>query len=142
MKFILIALIAIISFNWHYAFAGVQFNNNGHKENRSIVVEVRLPKTFDKEKTTMQFAPVDFVGKMQWKSADVKVENGSIKWIITSSEPHYLFSSSIFKSWKYFNVLVEPGDNVIINSEGDKLQFSGKGSEKFKLKYEMYSMRE
>ena len=64
------------------------------------------------------------------KEIQQPIRNGYVKWEITGNSPVGLFNNTFSYSMAY---LAEPGDSIVISHINNKIIFTGKGAQKFKL---------
>lgn len=115
--------------------------NNSRVNNENIAeigIDFKNFKEFHLFKA--QVSPITVIGNRKWEMLTEKAENGVVRLKIDKGEPTHFHTSSLLKSQDNIWFITEPGDNVTITSDGSKLFFSGKGSEKYRLKYQIDSL--
>lgn len=106
-----------------------------------IVITAQLPDNYNGDSAELEYYPVntpDIKGGHPEKHLVRKnVENNHVKWVIPANSVHYLYSSILPMQWG----VAEPGDSIQIRVDNQVAHFSGKGSNNFKLLYELNSIK-
>lgn len=129
----LLYLVGMLSFLPHDTSLQYQHDN-------TVVIELRLKADQLKDSGLILFTPVNYSPLVKPSQELTRAKNGNLLISKNINEPFYINLSFILKerTWGYF--LVEPGDQVVISSNSSGLFFSGKGSEKYRLRYQLDSI--
>src|SRR5690349_18497264 len=85
----------------------------------------------------MESTPFDYVGVYpEMEMHQEIIENGNIKWILTSDRPLLLISSYLRQP-----MFAVPGDSIHISSKDGKPVYSGRGAKTFQLEYKISLIR-
>lgn len=99
----------------------------------AIILTLNTTKAW-KDSLVLETLSVDSMNAANWLPIKTRSQDKQAKFVLSSSMPVLLYTGSTFKhSDNYW--IAEPGDSVVMNYDGEQLYFSGKGSEKFRLKY-------
>lgn len=101
----------------------------------AIIIELQSNTLNDKDSITIPFLFAESIGENKWGEAKSIPDKFGTRWSINTGTPVYLSIKPAInkKNGNWF--LGEPGDNVKISFDGKRLQFSGKGADKFRLQY-------
>lgn len=109
-------------------------------KNNKISVELRLHPKELKDSGKIVFQSAEYILSPKTNSEFKRPRNGSLQIEMTSEEPLYLNFIDVLRASKSGFYLAEPGDDVVITSNGDGFCFSGKGAEKYRFQYQLDSM--
>lgn len=108
-----------------------------HDENNAIIVSLHLSTESLKDSGTFRFTNVEYIGQRDWKSEWIKPQNGYINLQVPATSQVYINFDDLLTKKRYGVWLAEPGDQIVVTSSESRLSFSGKGSEKFRLQYQL-----
>ncbi len=118
---------------------GIKQTFPGYRSDK-ICVELRLNPGLLKDSGKISFQPAEYFLQPKNNVQYKRPANGSVHIEITAGEPAYLNFVNLLRVNKKGYYLTEPGDNVVICSDGDGFVFSGQGAEKYRLQYQLDSL--
>lgn len=139
MNIILQTLLYLLSVTSAPLPMGDKLPGKTYKENK-IIVELRLGPKELKDSGKVSFQPVEYILNPKTNSEFKRPQNGLLQIEMTSKEPVYLNFIDLLRASKGGYYLTEPGDEVVITSNGNGFGFSGKGAEKYRLQYQLDSL--
>lgn len=114
--------------------------NNPYQKGNTITLEFNLSVQSFKDSGRVLFSPVTYVGKRTWQQEWKNANKGFMKLRIRSQEPMYINLYDLLVERKNGFWLAEPGDKVKITIDNNRLAFSGVGSQKYALQYQLDSL--
>lgn len=104
-------------------------------------IEIRATPANRGKTEIVQYSPVDFIGKREWKSMKITNDNGIARIAMQVGEPFFLYINDFFGQKNHISWIILPGDDITISSNEHGLKFSGTGGARLELQYRMDSVR-
>jgi hypothetical protein len=109
-------------------------------KSKEISIELRLHPKQLKDSGKVSFIPAEYMLYPKPQSELRKTSQGSVRIAMSLDVPAYLnFTDLLCVNHSGF-YLTEPGDDVVINSNGQGFYFTGKGAEKYCFQYLLDSL--
>lgn len=108
-------------------------------DKKDISIELRFAPGQLKDSGILYVTPVEYIKEPANVKEQIKINNGRYHFNRKLNGPVYFGFSKILKGSQLANYFAEPGDNVVIQSNGERLIFSGEGAMKYQLQYELDS---
>ncbi|WP_315816498.1 hypothetical protein [Paraflavitalea speifideaquila] len=107
---------------------------NPRSQSKIVIIEGPIQNHLDT--LTLNIYPFLFERFDPWIIKQMKqpLKNGYTKWEVNTKVPVALFNNYFSRTMAY---LAEPGDSIYISHIGNKIVFTGRGSEKFQLSKEV-----
>jgi cytochrome oxidase Cu insertion factor (SCO1/SenC/PrrC family) len=138
--FVLVLLIGIQTFSVQ---SGIIKKKNLDTPHHNLVITVIKANMNEKNDfaTEIHVSPVEIVSSpREWKTVRAEIRNGKAYWNIPSGEAVYFAISPLPGNMKSKYYVGEPGDSIEIKLTEQGLQYTGKGSEKLRLRNEIDSI--
>jgi cytochrome oxidase Cu insertion factor (SCO1/SenC/PrrC family) len=130
-----IIIIAFAVLSLCYLSSKAQNTARVYKANKTIGIEINIDSREWKEGGAIRYSPVEHIGRREWQYEKPSQDGITGRCSIYSEEPVYINITDLVKDKRYGTWLAEPGDKIVIRSNGKGLSFSGEGAAKFMLSY-------
>lgn len=111
-------------------------------DRKPVRIEVRVNKGTFKDSGDVVITEIDYLIKRNINTMVLKPKNGSMIISEMVNGRSYLnFYSLLRAKGKKGSYVIEPGDQVLITEEGDRFLFSGPSAGKYRLQYELDSIK-
>lgn len=111
-----------------------------YQNSNNIRVELQLNAKQLKDSGKVSYQSVIYILTPNKKVEVKKPQNGSLQIDMNSDEPVYLNFIDVLRVNKSGYYLAEPGDKVVISSNGDGFRFTGDGAAKYQFQYQLDSL--
>lgn len=132
----------VIIFFCRQVFASEPFNYKSAPE-RNIILVVTMDEGYTRDSAKMIFSSTKSIGLSRSDtSITQKLFERQAVWTYETMEVAYVYMSFLGKSYSNWKILAEPGDSIIVHVSNIGLTFSGRGSAKYVLQYDIFRLRE
>jgi peroxiredoxin len=139
MNVLLYALLYFLSADAGAISPGMRLPATDGKNNE-ISIELRLNPKQVKDSGKVSFVTAEYILYSKPQSEYRKTSQGSLRIAMSFDVPAFLNFSDLLRVDHSGFYLTEPGDDVVINSNGQGFYFTGRGADKYRFQYLLDSL--